>query len=77
MSFVCILASISMHLERKDLDLIEHFCGKAVLASEAAGSGYRVAAIDKPRGPGMDVLKPSGYGTRRLQIDKFSVRWVS
>ena len=39
-----------------------------MLARQAAESGYKVAALDKLYGQGMDVLKPSGYGPPDLQL---------
>ena len=34
-----------------------------MLAREGHRKGLRVAAVDKIYGQGMDILKPSGYGT--------------
>ena len=47
----------------KELDFIEHFAGAGVLAREARNAGYNVAGVDILYSRGMDVLKPSGFGS--------------
>lgn len=47
----------------KELDFIEHFAGSAALTQEARGFGYKAAAVDKIYGRGLDILRPSGFGT--------------
>ena len=45
---------------------MEHFSGAAVLTKAARKAGYNAAAVDKINSPGMDILKPSGFGLLRL-----------
>ena len=43
-------------------DFAELFSGVAALATEFRQAGYQAAAVDKVYGPGMDILKSSGFG---------------
>ena len=48
--------------QRSHSTTIEHFSGKAILATAAKEAGYNVCGLDKIYSHGMDILKPSGFG---------------
>ncbi|CAE7839921.1 unnamed protein product [Symbiodinium sp. CCMP2592] len=66
MLVLCVLLVLwndDLWLNKEPLDFIEHFSGKEVLINQVQRAGFRVASVDIIHSRGMDILKPSGFGT--------------